>query len=218
MNTAWTRSGFEGLSGSPGDRSFRLRVISLTSYVVPLRSETSAAHVYASFSQPWYKKVRYASIYLLLSATDQAKAVRGLTQHVRETTSQVGEQDVGETTRRRNDRRPLTPTDYPLTSLEFPIPLGVSGHLATNEIASNHCFELWFTKGNFLTVTIFYITKKWPLVVKLFCQFVDLSNAKVCIHWTYTCIYITICIIKSIRSLTQGSSIRIDRFEIESRI
>ena len=72
--------------------------------------------------------MRYASTYLLLSATDQAKAVRELTQHVRETTSQVGEQDVGETTRRRNDRRPLTPTQ---TSLEFPIPLGVSGHLAT---------------------------------------------------------------------------------------
>ena len=43
----------------------------------------------------------------LLSATDQAKAVRELTQHVCETTSQVGELDVGETTRRRNDRRPL---------------------------------------------------------------------------------------------------------------
>ena len=39
-----------------------------------------------------------------LSATDQAKAVGELTQHVRETTSEVGEQDVGETTRRRNDR------------------------------------------------------------------------------------------------------------------
>ena len=96
--------------------------------VVPLRSETSAPHVYASFSQPWYKKVRYACTYLLLSATDQMKAVRELTQHVRETTSQVGEYDVGETTRRRNDRRPLTPTQ---TSLEFPILLGVSGHLAT---------------------------------------------------------------------------------------
>ena len=82
--------------------------------------------------------MRYACIYLLLSATAQAKAVRELTQHVRETTLQVGEQDVGETTRRRNDRRPLTPTQ---TSLEFPLPLGVSGHLATNEIASNH-FEL----------------------------------------------------------------------------
>ena len=30
---------------------------SLTSYVVPLRSETSTVHVYASFSQPWYKKI-----------------------------------------------------------------------------------------------------------------------------------------------------------------
>ena len=34
-----------------GDRSFRLRVVSLPSYVVPLRSETSAAHVYSSFAQ-----------------------------------------------------------------------------------------------------------------------------------------------------------------------
>ena len=33
--------------------------------------------------------------------------VRELTQHVRETTSQVGEEDVGETTRRRNERKPL---------------------------------------------------------------------------------------------------------------
>ena len=33
--------------------------------------------------------------------------VRELTQHVCETTSQVGEEDVGETTRRRNERKPL---------------------------------------------------------------------------------------------------------------
>ena len=78
-----------------------------TSYVVLLRSKTSAAHVHAWFSQPSYKKVRYACVYLFLSATDQAKAVRELTQHVRETTSEVGEQDVGETTRRRNDREPV---------------------------------------------------------------------------------------------------------------
>ena len=38
------------------DRSFRLQVVSLTSEVVQLRSEMSAAQVYASFSQPWYKK------------------------------------------------------------------------------------------------------------------------------------------------------------------
>ena len=31
----------------------------LKSYVVPLRSERNAAHVYTSFYQPWYKKVRY---------------------------------------------------------------------------------------------------------------------------------------------------------------
>ena len=41
-----------------------------------------------------------------LSATDQALAVRELTQHVREATSDVSEQDVGETTRSRNDRKP----------------------------------------------------------------------------------------------------------------
>ena len=86
-----------------GDRSFRLRVLSLTSrsptsYVDPLRSETSGVHVYALFSQPRYKKARYACLYLVLSATDQAKAVRELTQLVRETTSKVCEQDVGETT------------------------------------------------------------------------------------------------------------------------
>ena len=33
-------------------------------------------------------------IYLVLSATDRAKAVRELNQHVRETTSEVSEQDV----------------------------------------------------------------------------------------------------------------------------
>ena len=51
-------------------------------------------------------KKRYACIYLVLSATDQAKAVRELTQHVREMTSEVSEQDVGEATRRRNGRNP----------------------------------------------------------------------------------------------------------------
>ena len=89
------------------DRSFRKRVVSSTSYVVPLRSQTSAAHKYASFSQPSYKIVRYAcTVYLVLSATDQAKAVREVTQHVSETTSEDSEQDVTETTRRRNDRKP----------------------------------------------------------------------------------------------------------------
>ena len=42
--------------------------------------------------------MRYACVYLVLSATDQAKAVGELTPHVRETTSEVGEQEVGETT------------------------------------------------------------------------------------------------------------------------
>ena len=40
---------------------------------------TSAAQIYASFSQSWYKKLRYACIFLVLSATDQAKVVRELT-------------------------------------------------------------------------------------------------------------------------------------------
>ena len=68
-------------------------VVSLNVYVVlcPLRSETSATHVYTSLSQPWYNKVRYACIYLVLSATDQAKAVRQLIQQVRDTTSEVNE-------------------------------------------------------------------------------------------------------------------------------
>ena len=93
-----------------GDRSFRLWVVSLTSrsltpYAVSPRSETSAAHVYVSLSQPSYKKVRYACIYFVLSATYQAKAVRELTQHVRETTSEVSERDVSETSNGRNDRK-----------------------------------------------------------------------------------------------------------------
>ena len=41
-----------------------------------------------------------------LTATDQAKAVRELTQHVREATSEVSEQDAGETTSRQKDRKP----------------------------------------------------------------------------------------------------------------
>ena len=69
---------------------------SLSCYVVPVRSETSAAHVYTSTSQPWDKKVRYA--YLVLSTTDQMKVVGELTQHVRETTWEVSERDVGQRT------------------------------------------------------------------------------------------------------------------------
>ena len=41
--------------------------------------------------------MRYACVYLVLSATDQAKAVGELTQHVRETTSEVGETTVNPT-------------------------------------------------------------------------------------------------------------------------
>ena len=40
---------------------------------------TNVAQIYASFSQPWYKKVRYACIFFDLSVTDQAKVVRELT-------------------------------------------------------------------------------------------------------------------------------------------
>ena len=40
------------------------------------------------------------------NGTDQAKAVTEMTLHVRETTSEVSKQDVGETTRRRNDKKP----------------------------------------------------------------------------------------------------------------
>ena len=43
--------------------------------------------------------------YLLLLATNRAKAVRELTRHKSEKTSEVSEQDVGETTHRRNDRK-----------------------------------------------------------------------------------------------------------------
>ena len=52
------------------------------------------------------KRMRYTCIYLVLLATDQAKAVRELTQHVRETTSKGSEQYAAETTCRRKDRRP----------------------------------------------------------------------------------------------------------------
>ena len=45
----------------------------------------------------------HACTYLVLSVTDQAKAVKEPNQLVCETTSQVSEQDVDETTRRRND-------------------------------------------------------------------------------------------------------------------
>ena len=45
----------------------------------------------------------YVCMYLVLSTTDQAKAVEEVTQHVSETTSEDSEQNVGETTRGRND-------------------------------------------------------------------------------------------------------------------
>ena len=52
------------------------------------------------------KNAMHMYIYPVLLATDQAKAVRELTQHVRETTSKGSEQYAGETTCRRKDRRP----------------------------------------------------------------------------------------------------------------
>ena len=52
------------------------------------------------------KKCISRAYVLVLSATDQAKAVKDLTQHVREMASEVSEQDVGKTTRSRNDRKP----------------------------------------------------------------------------------------------------------------
>ena len=56
------------------------------------------------------------------------------------------------------------------------------------------------------------------MVVKCFCQyFLNLLNVKVNIHRNYTCIN-SICIIKSIRRSTQGSSIRIDRFVFGSTL
>ena len=47
----------------------------------------------------------------------QAKAVRELTRQVSRTTSEVSEQDVGETNRRRNDRKPV--------GLSFPFPVSL---------------------------------------------------------------------------------------------
>ena len=52
-------------------------------------------------------KMLYECIYFALSATDLVKAVKELPQHISETTSEVSEQDVGETTRRRTNRKPL---------------------------------------------------------------------------------------------------------------
>ena len=55
------------------------------------------------------------------------------------------------------------------------------------------------------------------MVVKRFCEFFNLSNVKVFIHRTYTCI-ISICITKSIRRSMQESSVRIDRFVFGSTL
>ena len=76
--------------------------------MVPLRSETNAAHVYASsLSGLIPKSAICAYVPRSFSHRSGESRVRELTQHVRETASQVGEQDVGETTHRRNDRKPL---------------------------------------------------------------------------------------------------------------
>ena len=59
------------------------------------------------FFQSWYKKSDTdPCIYPVLSSTYQAKAVKKRTQHVRETTSEGNEEDVGETIRRWNGRNP----------------------------------------------------------------------------------------------------------------
>ena len=55
------------------------------------------------------------------------------------------------------------------------------------------------------------------MVVKRFYQFFNLSNVKVYIHRTCKCIT-SICITKSLRRSTQGSSIRIDRFVFGSTL
>ena len=47
------------------------------------------------------EKVQHACIYLVFLATDKAKVVRELTEHVHETTSEGREHDIGESTRRR---------------------------------------------------------------------------------------------------------------------
>ena len=75
-----------------GDRSFRLGVVSLTSYVVPLKSETSL------LSAMIQKSAIRMYIPRSFKHWSQAKAVRELTQQVSRTTSEVSEQDVGETT------------------------------------------------------------------------------------------------------------------------
>ena len=72
--------------------------------MVPLRSETSAAHVLSGIIQ---KSAICVDIPRSFSHRSGESRVRELTQHVCETTSQVGEEDVGETTRWRNERKPL---------------------------------------------------------------------------------------------------------------
>ena len=62
-----------------------------------------------SLSHDTKKCDTHACTYLVLSTTDQAKAVRELTQLVCETSSQVSEQDVDETTRSRKDSKPNWP-------------------------------------------------------------------------------------------------------------
>ena len=91
--------------------------------------------------------------------------------------------------------------------------LSVSGHLTTkpSRPPTKAPRSIEFSLALF-SLLYFHISKKCRLVVvKRFSQFFNLSNVKVYIHRTYTCIT-SICIIKSIRRSTQGSSIRIDRF------
>ena len=62
-------------------------------------------------------KMLYECIYFVLSATYQVKAVKEQPQHISETTSEVSEQDVGETTRRRTNRKPLRGSSNGLASV-----------------------------------------------------------------------------------------------------
>ena len=79
-----------GLSRSlERDRLFRPRVTSRFANV-------PFANVLCCFAKK--RNERCACICFVLSATDQEKAVKELTQHASESTSEVGEQDVGETT------------------------------------------------------------------------------------------------------------------------
>ena len=98
-----------------GGQLFRLRVTSRFANVpfanvlccfAKKGNERFALYMLRSLSHDT-NKMLYACIYFVLSATDQVKAVKVLPQHISETTSEVSEQDVGETTHWRTNRKPL---------------------------------------------------------------------------------------------------------------